>query len=213
MKAIEKLISIASEPLAEANSLSTRLGLNPGPVFEEIQALLDIKNGFVAFESALVVFPATDSQSVMGIDNWNEKNGWRRWYSGCIPDEVLFFAEDIFGGQFGATGSAIFRFNPETGELTKYADSLSHWAELMLTNYAHDTGWPLAHEWQLIHGPISPSQRLMPKRPFVLGGDYDVENLLLIDGKKAMENWGRFYQAIRAVPHGEEVALDGWLRR
>jgi hypothetical protein len=211
MNKLEKLLSISSDafvrPQSKALSLSGRLRCE----FEEVQSMLDRKNGFAAFECALIVFPTIDTPSIPSLDSWNELVGWRRWYRGVISDEVVFFAEDLFGGQFGALEKEIVRFDPESGDVTHYAKSLFQWAEKLLANYAEDTGWPLAHEWQVTNGPILPHQRLLPKHPFILGGDYIVDNMTLVDTKSAMENWGRLFQAIRAIPDGEVATVSGWL--
>jgi len=211
MNKLEKLLSISSAPLSSTSSTASVLRRQKGAVFEEIQALLNNKNGFVAFECALVVFPTIDSQSVIGLDSWNDLNGWRRWYRGCIKDEVVCFAHDLFGGQFAASERGIIRLDPESGEVTEYAESVHQWAASLLANYPEDTGWPLAHEWQEANGPISPAERLLPKQPFILGGDYVVENLTLIDARVAMDNWGRLYEAIQSVPDGQEITISEWL--
>lgn len=210
MNAIRKLLSIASEPIGPSTGVIACLS-HHGQTFRDIHSMLQIKNGFAAFEAALVVFPATDAGSVPGLDCWNRAESWRRLYSGCIPTELVFFAEDLFGGQFGAMPSEIVRFDPESGDIQHYADSLEEWARALLDNYAEDTGWPLAHEWQVLHGPLSLGQRLLPKQPFVLGGDYTVENLIAVDNAQALENWGRLFRGIRSIPDGEAVTIPGWL--
>jgi hypothetical protein len=211
MNELEKLLSISSAPFASTCNVASVLRRQKGAVYDDLQAMLNRKNGFTAFECALVVFPTTDSRSVIGLDSWNELNSWRRWYRECIPDDTICFAQDLFGGQFAASERRIIRLDPESGVVANYANSLVEWAQNLLVNYSEDTGWPLAHQWQQANGPISPGQRLLPKRPFILGGDYLVENLTLIDAKAAMENWGRLYKSIQSVPDGQEITISGWL--
>lgn len=210
MSAIRELLSIASEPINPDKGASA-YRYHHGQAVRDILAMLQSKNGFVAFEAALLVFPATRGGAVPGLESWNREGGWRRFYCDCIPTDSVFFAEDLFGGQFGAVASEIIRFDPESGTVQHYAASLDDWAKTLLANYAEDTGWPLAHEWQLLHGPLALSQRLLPIQPFVLGGDYVVENLVAVDNARAMEHWGRLFQAIRLLPDGETVTVSGWL--
>lgn len=210
MNAILKLLSIATEPIGPSRGV-TAYPSHYGKAFRDIHSMLQLKNGFAAFEAALVVFPATDAGLVPGLDSWNRAEGWRRFYNGCIPAELVFFAEDLFGGQFGVMPSEIVRFDPEAGDIQHYANSLEDWARALLDNYAEDTGWPLAHEWQALHGPLSLAHRLLPRQPFVLGGDYVVENLVAVDNARVMENWGRLFQRIRSLPDGEAVTVSGWL--
>lgn len=211
MNKLQKLLAISSAPVVEFQSISLLLCTHRWPALHDLQSLLDTKNGFVAFESALVVFPTRDTPSLPSVDSWNDSSGWRRWYRGFIPEEVIFFAEDLFGGQFGILHNRIVRFDPECGDLTHYAESLHAWAERVLERFPEDTGWPLAHEWQLANGPLLPTQRLLPKQPFILGGDYVVDNMTPIDRTAAMDNWGRLFQALRRVPDGQWVTVNGWL--
>lgn len=211
MNKLDLLLSLGSDPFVNTRKLAACLSVEGHAVFEEIQAMLDTKNGFTAFESALVVFPTIDTDSMPSLDSWNQLGGWRRRYRDCVPDSVVFFAHDLFGGQFGALDQQIVRFDPECGKVSRYAESLVRWAELLLANYAEETGWPLAHEWQLANGPLLPEQRLLPRQPFILGGDYVLDNMTIVDARSAMENWGRLYEAIRDVPDGREVTIYGWL--
>lgn len=211
MSELEKLLSIASTPFVNARTIARCLARHKSRRHFELQSMLDERNGFQAFECALVVFPTTDTDCALGLDAWNDPSGWRSAYGQDVSAEIVFFAMDLFGGQFGVCGAEVVRFDPESGEITKYATSLVEWAQFLLANYAEDTGWPLAHEWQALNGAISPRQRLLPKQPFILGGDYVIDNMTLIDSQSAMENWGRLYQAVRSVRDGQEVSISGWL--
>lgn len=210
MNATRKLLSIASEPIVSVDTTGA-YEHHHGRAVRDLTLMLQAKNGFVAFEGALLVLPATDGGEVPGLGSWNREGGWRRLYSDCIPADSVLSAEDLFGGQFGAVASEIIRFDPESGTVQHYAASLDAWAKTLLANYAEDTGWPLAHEWQLLHGPLALSQRLLPRQPFVLGGDYVVENLVAVDNIQAMQHWGALFQAIRHVPEGERITVSGWL--
>jgi len=207
MTKLQKLISIASaafslEPASESN-------------FEELPSELSIllknRNGFSAFESALVVFPAKESNGVPGIREWNDMTGWRRHYRTVLADQYVCFAQDLFGLQFAISNRSIIRLNPETGNVTTYASNIEEWAKRLLENYAEDTGWPLAHEWQLTHGFLPANYRLLPKLPFALGGEYEVENLVALNCQQVMNYWGKLYETIRNVPDGKAVSLSGWI--
>jgi hypothetical protein len=49
--------------------------------------------------------------------------------------------------------------------------------------------------------------RLFPKTPFVLGGEYDVENLFALDASKGIMYLAEIYQQITHLPNGTEVRL------
>lgn len=210
MTFLEKLLSIASgslNPTAPPPDLSDSQASLPA----DLASLLRARNGFVAFESALVVFPRTQVDGVPGVQEWNNPHGWRAVYRQVVPADIVFFASDLFCGLYGTSDSQIVVFNPETGEVQHYADTLDHWAKRLLENYTHDTGWPLATAWQRLHGPLPASKRLLPIQPFVLGGDYVVHNLIAIDFVRAIESWARLYLQIREVPDGGRVVATNWL--
>lgn len=207
---IEKLLSIATP----ATSLSTvqkvaTLAKHADELSEELIQLLSMKNGFYAFEASLHVFSWDDSMSQgndLGLQAWNEKALWRDWYRG-LTDGLLFFAEDIFGGQFAIRGKEVVSFDPESGDMEVLANSIEDWAAELLLSYPRLTGYPLAHSWQLLNGPISRGKRLLPKIPFILGGKYEVDNLFAVDAVKGMRYRGELWEQLRDLPDGAQVRL------
>ncbi|NYD75135.1 hypothetical protein [Leifsonia soli] len=85
---------------------------------------------------------------------------------------MTFFAEDIFGGQSGLAGSDVVSFERETAEPVVIAESLEEWAANVLGDCSLLTCHPLAHAWQEEYGALRAGYRLVPKVPFVLGGEY-----------------------------------------
>lgn len=202
---IDKLISIAGDPLSEAPpEPGSDVLVLAGNLASHLSALLAEKNGFYVFESALHVFPRGGVESVMSLDRWNSASLWRGDYHE-LAEGCLFFAEDIFGGQFCIKDDRIFTFDPETGELEGIADAMEGWAQVILEDCEVLTGYPLAHAWQENLGPIAPGMRLVPKIPFVLGGEYEVENLHLLDAVKGMKLRASLAWQIRNLPDGAQV--------
>ncbi|MFF5083519.1 hypothetical protein ACFY36_41270 [Actinoplanes sp. NPDC000266] len=178
--ALERLIAAGSPGLA-----------TPSPVGAP---LYDRKNGFYAFDSALLVRPVgAPGGPVRDVAAWNSRQLWGAVY-GRTLDGVTLFAEDVFGGQFGLRGDEVVSFNPETGELEHMASSLEAWAAEILDDHSVMTGQPLAHEWQLKHRPLSPGERLIPVVPFALGGEYTADNLRPITDAEAMRVYGDLYK-------------------
>ena len=95
MTQVDKLLSVASQPLAPG----TVEGDAESALAQQHIDLLSRRNGFLAFESALLVRPIGGPLDVF---DWNREDGWRRGY-GESAEGLFFFAEDLFGGQF-ATG-------------------------------------------------------------------------------------------------------------
>lgn len=201
----EKLLSLAGEPLGSPIESAAAVDGQPFSV-DLIEAMLSRVNGFYAFESALHVFPLSGRPGAFGIDSWNEPGLWRDLYRG-MADDFLFFAEDIFGGQFALKGDLIYSFDPETGEAVQVAESVDEWARKILDDFEVMTGYPVAHQWQVANGPVRPGDRLVPKRPFVLGGEYSVSNLVVMDAVKGMRFRGELAVQIRDLPDGASITF------
>ena len=191
-QAIDKLLSIVSPPIG--TPVEPRVELGSALANELVALILSRVNGFFAFESDLHMFPLTASGGYHGIDSWNVSDLWRNNYDG-MTEGLLFFAEDIFGGQFGIRGDQIYSFDPETGELCQVGGSVDEWARKILDDYEFITGF------------IAAGDRLVPKRPFVLGGEYNVTNLVALEAVKGMRFRGDLAIRIRDLPDGAPIAL------
>jgi hypothetical protein len=206
MTAIEKLLSIGSEPLSAKPEVMPE-SFKGYALGSELFNMLQRKNGFYAFESALHVFPIRcDSTDEMDLETWNSDTLWRNGYQ-SLTQGLLFFAEDILQDQFCFSPQGVMRFKSETGEVVFMADSLEKWAELILSNYRFETGWPFAHEWQGIDGVLQRGKRLMPKTPFFLGGEYSVSNLWAGDPIEGMRFKADIAMQTRHLPPGSKVRL------
>jgi hypothetical protein len=205
----ERLISIASPaimpstygvPDLEAWELNSRV--------KELRDLLNSRNGFYAFESALHVLPLTAAAraEVMDLVTWNRRDLWRECFDGCCSD-MLFFAEDVFGVQFAVKGSAIVTFDPESGDTANVGGSIEEWSQNILSDYSRLTGYRIAHAWQAANGPLPPGRRLLPKIPFVLGGAFEIDNLFAVDAVKGMKYRAEIWRQIRDLPDGAQVRL------
>lgn len=178
-----------------------------GALGVELLSMLEQKNGFYALEGALHVFPAKSVGDETGLEDWNASDFWRSAYEEMV-EGCLFFAQDIFGGQFCIREGAVCTFDPETGEIEYLADNLDGWAEAIMSDYNLLTGYPLAHSWQLEHGAIESGMRLAPKIPFVLGGEFSVDNLYMADASKSLISRAEIAKQIRDLPDGAEITIN-----
>lgn len=200
-----RLVELGGAPFARdltsADDPLTHLG-SIGASIREIQAQ---KNGFFCFESALRFFPSTTVEFFSwGTSDWNSSSLWKAAYRG-IADDIFCFAEDVFGRQFVVNDEKISVFDPETGNLEMMASSLEEWASIVLLDFRQLTGHPLAHQWQTVHGPLRPRDRLIPKRPFVLGGEFLIENLAALDSVRVMKSLGNLASQIHDLPDGAKI--------
>ena len=203
-KALLKLLEIGGTAFAPPNPAWPKKN---GTLAILNDQMLGRKNGFFAFESALRVFPSVTTEESWGIDEWNGPSLWKVEYGG-IADNILCFAEDVFGGQFCLSDRGVFRFDPESGVLDAVADDLESWAAKVLLDYDGMTGYGTAHAWQATNGLLPPRARLMPKRPFVVGGKSELTNLVAIDSIRLMKNMGNLARQIRDLPDGSQIKFE-----
>ena len=207
MTRVESLLSISSESLASKPCGFPKV-LGAYALGEELFHMLEQRNGFYAFEYALHVFPLTSDPGT-GLEAWNSKTLWREGYEE-LAEGLLFFAEDIFQDQFCMSNkqSGVHRFHAETGHTAFMAASLEDWAGVILSDYRTQTGWPFVHEWQEKNGRLPLGQRLMPKTPFFLGGEYSIENLWAGSPLEGMRFKANLAMQTRHLPDGAKVKLN-----
>ena len=126
---------------------------------------------------------------------------------GALTRGCFFFAEDVFGVQFGIRDETICRFDPESGTLASYADSFEEWAGRIVESSQFETGYRLLLEWKNLNGPLPRSKRLLPKIPFILGGEYSVANLYAADAAVGMKVRADIWRQLKDLPDGAPVQL------
>lgn len=206
-KNLLKLMSIGKRPSegrADARVPELLTGRLGDARAQELLGMLEHMAGLYAFESALLIRPLHSLANETGIAEWNAPDGWQSAYAD-FPVGCVCFAEDIFGGQFALQESGVCAFDPETGEIKHLTDSLERWAELILGDYEYLTGYPLGHEWQVLNGPLARGYRLVPIKPFVLEGPFDVLNLMPMESRRSMVLRAKLAHSIRDLPDGAAI--------
>lgn len=207
MSNLKRLLDNSSPSISRcAPSLVRKLTSLPGKLSGELLEMLDLKNGFYSLKNALHVFPAQATEQEYGINEWNSDKLWRKSYE-RLEEGLLFFAEDIFGGQFCIYGDKIYQFDPEAASLEYMADGFEEWAGKIIQDYDYYTGYSLAKEWQKKNGPIPKNNRLVPKLPFVMGGEFSLENLYLADSVTGMRDRANIANQIKNLPDGKIIHL------
>ena len=201
----QKLLAIGSKSLTSyPPSLNQDILNLAGNLGKELESLLTNKNGFYCFESALHIFPSGEAKNTISLESWNSQDLWRKDYD-SLAEKGLFFAEDIFGVQFCILDNKIVTFDPETGDTELIANNLEDWAKCILDDYEFLTGFSFAHSWQQRYGAIPPGKRLIPKIPFVLGGEFEIENLYALESIKGMQFRADLARQIKNNPDGTKI--------
>jgi hypothetical protein len=171
--------------------------------------LLQVKNGFYAFESALHVFPLIEDDQFDHQDliRWNLPNTWKQAF-GEKAEQCFAFAEDVFGYQFCFYECIIVRFDPETGHAEEVCSSMEEWSRIICNDFDFQTGYSIAKAWQDQHGPLKQGSRLIPIIPLVSSeGSYAIDNFYEVSALKGMLSRADFARQIEGVKDGEKVRI------
>ncbi len=204
MSRLEKLISISTDALAPLPEASATI---PRRLDSWTRALRNArtKKRLLLLRICAPCLPCSRRFGVR-LEAWNAESLWRHAYKD-LADGLLFFAEEVFQDQFCLSNQGVLRFDAETGKTTFLADSIEAWAHLDLSDYSVQTGWQLAHDWQALHGPLPLGKRLMSKMPFILGGQYTLDNLYVGHPLEGMSFKSGIAMKISDLPDGTKIRL------
>ncbi|MCO1575664.1 DUF2625 domain-containing protein [Crossiella sp. SN42] len=181
------------------------LGADSGP-FAELAELLSHTNGFTIANGGVQVFRAGTEGLGPELAEWNEPSLWKDTY-GELAADLFCFGQDLFGVQFAVSGDRVVSFDPETAERTNLGGSLADWMSWLAADLELNAAKGFATDWQDRHGPLGYRERLLPVRPFVLGGKFDEANLVARDAVYCMRVRGPIAQKVHGLPDGAEVRL------
>jgi hypothetical protein len=128
-------------------------------------------------------------------------------YSQILKQPVVCFGEDLFGNQFVYNGNDYGLLTIETGEIEVLCSSFNDWLEAILDDLNYYTGEPLLLEWIIENKKPNHEERLAPKIPFVLGGDYEVGNLYVSNGISLINFSADIANQIYNTPDGTPVNI------
>jgi hypothetical protein len=164
-------------------------------------------NGGAYWDGALVIRRSVEvAGAPLDVLAWNAEGLWRRRYPN-LDANFLFFAEDVFSIQYGIKERTIVELDPETGDLRDVAGSLEAWCSHIASDPDLRTGAPQLRSWQAHNRRLEAGERLLPKRPFILGGDYDWEHLVASPDVNVMLIGAAIADATRGIPDGKKVIL------
>lgn len=193
---LARLIALAGPALGPERPVS------PPGVPDALAPLWLVRNGWVAFWSALHVLPVGPGSA--GPDVQAVDRVLRREF-GALAEGHAAFAQDLFGVLFTWFAGAVHRFDPETGETERVAADLEGWAAAVLAEPEQLAGSAFAYDWQERHGALEPGERLVPLLPWVLDGGWDDANLEPRDTVVALRERAALARAVAALPEGAEV--------
>jgi hypothetical protein len=193
-------------PYPLGRPVQIRFSRDNGP-FGELADLLSHLNGFTIADGGVQVFRAGDPGLGPELEHWNRRETWKETYDG-LADDMLCFGQDLFGVQFAIDGNGqVITFDPETATREVLGPSLADWAHWLLADMDLHATATFAARWQKTHGQLDHSQRLLPLRLFMLGGDYTDDNLVVRDAVTAMRIRGPLSHELHDLPDATPVQL------
>lgn len=173
---------------------------------EYFQFIREISNGGFFFSECIHMYRLCSGMNFNDIKYVN--NEISKSY-GELTDGLFSFGQEIFGNQFAfeiESGSIIY-FIIETGERQKIADNFSRWLDELFSNFEFLTGVPYKKQWEK-ENSINLGQRLQPKIPFVIGGDYIVSNFYAVNFPKYIHYNADIAKQVVNLKDGEKVRLN-----
>jgi hypothetical protein len=127
---------------------------------------------------------------------------------GSIFNELVAFGQDLFGNQFcfDKSNSGIIFFNSETGEKERIAIDFATWVGVLDDQLEYLTGIKVLETW-LSHDNFEFGQRLCPKIPFIMGGEYKIDNLYAGIFPNYIKAYANIAKQVYNLPDGTRVNL------
>lgn len=133
-----------------------------------------INNGGFFFGQSLQLYSLTQEEAFRNILNVNSV---LQTEFNFLFDGLFSFAQDIFGNQFAFNidNGHIVLFNIETGTKEILAKGFKEWLNILVEDLEYYTGMSYEKEWKQNYS-ITLNERLQPKIPFVIGGNFSIDN-------------------------------------
>lgn len=173
----------------------------------ELEALLHLRDGFRTLGGALIVRPSVTVAAVRGVEDWNQLSLWRTPFRSA--SELLFFAEDIGGRQFGLYRDEVVTFEPRTGAFEHCAFRLEAWAERMVDE-RDALGAARLATWAAEHGALASTDRLQTRDPAAHPADEGAEVRALDDLELMLRFARRFKERKAAADPSAVVDPPPW---
>ena len=175
------------------------------PMYSEM--LLSNKTGFY-FNKGLHIYGLSES---FDYDNLHCINSFLQKEYEILFNNLYAFACDVFGNQFVFKEQKVYYFEIETSEVSLLADNFKMWLEKVVNDCDYYFSPELVHEWQTNNRSLFYEERLTPKIPFILGGEYTISNLYALDFFKAISFSASIAKQVVNLPEGTdfEIIISG----
>lgn len=132
-----------------------------------------------------------------------------RFYGEILEeDSLISFGEDVFGNQFVFYSKGIGLFMLETAEIEYISANFRSFLEkVFIVDRDYYSGESLVKQLIKNERKLDFHERLNPKIPFVLGGEFKLDNLYRMTYKEITEYNSSIAIQIKNLPDGEEIQI------
>jgi len=167
--------------------------------------VLASQNGGFFYGQALHIYGYTKVPEFHSIDSVNvllDKE------YGNIFGNLIAFGQDLFGNQFcfDKSSNTIILFNSETGERETLGQKFDGWVRVLYDQLEYLTGIIILENWNS-NNHLEFGQRLYPKIPFIMGGEYGVKNLYAAAFPAFLKAYANIARQVYNLPDGTKVKL------
>lgn len=162
-------------------------------------------NGGYFYNNALILFGFSKEENQLNISHMNTL--FKNYYQNLI-DGLYFFGQDIFGNAFGFRNEKIVFFNIESGQKEILAENFEKWLDILYNDLDYYTGKSLACELNdKTREELTKEKRLCPKYPFILGGEYSLDNLALMGYIDNINYNSNIAKQVYNLPEGSKIKI------
>jgi hypothetical protein len=127
-------------------------------------------------------------------------------YNSFVP-KAQYWGCDFLGNQFAFFENNVCFFNIETGQFEVLSRTFEEWLDVIYNDLNHYSGQSLVVEWEKENKELDFNERLCPKKPFVMGGEYVIENLFSLNIESVINYNYEIADQISNISDGTRVIL------
>jgi hypothetical protein len=123
-------------------------------------------------------------------------------------DKVKCFGKDVFSNQYVFYTDGVGILYIESGEIEYISKDFDEWLSIIKDDMDYYTGLSLSTKWSKLNGKLKYNESLSPKTPFILGGEYEIENLYNQDSISNLIFFSNLAKQIYELPNGAQIKFD-----
>lgn len=127
-------------------------------------------------------------------------------YNSFVP-KAQYWGCDFLGNQFAFFENSVCFFNIETRQFQVLSKTFEEWLDVIYNDLDYYTGQSLVVKWEKKNKKLDFGERLCPKKPFVIGGEYVLDNLFALNIESLIKYNYEIASQICNLPDGTKIQL------